>query len=825
MAGTPRVPFNGWRASRLAGMPHAWPVYLALSFCYGSEGLHLLVRRDFFIKSLLWHRLYVEIFGVKLPRTLFAFAWLAGFCGASVAVAADANSKPRKRADVPWVSLSHQRSLEAKPAAENGVGEVPVVKKSDGKSPLSRMVSAPEISADKFDYLQGGDGDLVATGNAKIDDEKFELRADKIKYSQNTGAAEASGSVKASLAQARIAAETFRLNASKEELSVPHARFGSSPIFVEAGGINSAKNKVSFDEPVVYIGEPSPYSMTASASQIRYDTQSELLEFDDAVVSIGPVPVFYAPYYSQYGLEKPPFDIQTKAGYNSDYGAFLANTVIYNGLGNFDPGFLLDYYTERSVLFGPALNYDYKGVETWLRGFAQGAYINDHGSADILGVDSLGRRIGRDRFFAQMRHAQMVSDNVAAIGSLAWWSDEFVTRDFRPEFFYDDQIPDNFAEVDYYGPSYTVSLFSRFAPNNWEIVQQRLPEARFDLQSGEILSTGVYQTMYASAGYLRSSGPEQLLSETFETARIDAYYGLMRPVRLNSWSSITPVIGGRLTYYGNPKNGNSDYTRMLGQIGFDAQMDVWGAWEYKSRTMGIDGLRHHISPVISYRYIPNATQGSGAIPGIDEISIEDFTYPPILDLGDMRNTDRLFKTNTLRVGLKNTLETRDETYGSREIARLDVFQDFNFDKRVLAQNDLKKSSFSDLYTNVSVSPARWLTLGCYNRFNIENLNVPETNAYIGLFDSDKFSLYLISSYLDGAITQYAALAEYRISERYRLLGRWAYDHRLEMLTDQTYTLWTRLGNSWVVEYQISYRSGSSRQNNFSFGARISMAIF
>lgn len=248
-------------------------------------------------------------------------------------------------------------------------------------------------------------------------------------------------------------------------------------------------------------------------------------------MSIGPVPVFYAPYYSQYGLEKPPFDIQTKAGYNSDYGAFLANTVIYNGLGNFDPGFLLDYYTERSVLFGPALNYDYKGVETWLRGFAQGAYINDHGSADILGVDSLGRRIGRDRFFAQMRHAQMVSDNVAAIGSLAWWSDEFVTRDFRPEFFYDDQIPDNFAEVDYYGPSYTVSaIFEVCAQQLGDRPSSACPKRCFDLQPGEIISTGVYQTMYASAGYMRSSGPEQLLSETFETARIDAYYGLM-PVR------------------------------------------------------------------------------------------------------------------------------------------------------------------------------------------------------------------------------------------------------------------------------------------------------
>ena len=164
----------------------------------------------------------------------------------------------------------------------------------------------------------------------------------------------------------------------------------------------------------------------------------------------------------------------------------------------------------------------------------------------------------------------------------------------------------------------------------------------------------------------------------------------MRPIHLNSWSTITPVIGGRLTYYGNPKNGASEYTRILGQIGFDAQMDIWGTWEYQSKTMGIDGLRHHITPIMSYRYIPNATQGSGAIPTIDEISIEDFTYPPILDLGEMRNTDRLFKTNTLRLGIKNTLETRDETYGSRELARLDIFQDFNFDKRVLAQNDFKR---------------------------------------------------------------------------------------------------------------------------------------
>ena len=764
--------------------------------------------------------------GVKFSKT-----FLAVFLGAASAVswAAEPSAQAKKtisaRADVPWVSLAHQRQLREKsaPAAEQTDAVLP--KDAKSKTVFSKIARAPELSADKFDYSQSGDDEIIASGNAKITDERFELSADKIKYSQKTGNAVAEGKVKASIDSSRVAAETFSYNAQKEELKTPHARFGSSPMFLETDKILSLENKISLDNPKLYVGEPSFYSMNVAASQIRYDTDSELLEFDDPLVAIGPIPVFYAPYYSQYGLEKPPFDIQTRVGYNSDFGAFWANTVHYNGLGHVSPGVLLDYYTARSVLFGPAVNYDYAGAETWIKGFAQGAYINDHGDRGQLGYDSLGRPITHDRFFAKMRHIQTYSDNVSVIGSLAWWSDEYITRDFRPEFFYDDQNPDNFAEVDYYGSSYTLSLFTRFSPNDWQVVQQRLPEARFDLPAGEIFNTGFYQNMYASAAYLRETGPDALLSQYLDTARIDAYYGVMRPINLNSWSSITPVVGGRMTYYGNPNGGKSDYVRFLGQIGFDAQMDVWGTWDYQNKTMGIDGLRHHLSPVISYRYIPNAEQGRGAIPQIDDIDIEDFTYPPILDLGEMRNTDGIIKTNTLRLGLKNTIETRDETYGSRELARLDVFQDFNFDKRVLAQNDFKESSYSDLYTNFSLSPARWLTLGCYNRFNIENLNVPETNAYIGLFDSDKFSLYLISSYLDGAITQYSALAEYRISERYKLMGRWAYDYRLSMLTDQTYSLWTRLGNSWIVEYRISYRSGSTRQNNFSFGARLTMAIF
>ena len=75
------------------------------------------------------------------------------------------------------------------------------------------------------------------------------------------------------------------------------------------------------------------------------------------------------------------------------------------------------------------------------------------------------------------------------------------------------------------------------------------------------------------------------------------------------------------------------------------------------------------------------------------------------------------------------------------------------------------------------------------------------------------------------LTAAPALAEYRISERYKVFGRWSYDNRLSMLTNQTYGLWTRMGNSWIIEYIVTERCGSTRQNNFSFGARVTMMIF
>ncbi|MBQ2722699.1 MAG: LPS-assembly protein LptD [Opitutales bacterium] len=727
--------------------------------------------------------------------------------------------KKRQRRDIPWVSLAHQRKLRS-----IANGEVVEEKSSEKKGNyITRLMrdSSVELSADKTEYANDETGKLIAVGGAKITGKKFEILADKIEFSEKQSYAKTSGDVKLSTERERITARDIYVNFGNDAMTSGYVKFGSSPVFAESASLKGDEKKVELGESVMYIGEPHWLSMNVRTSSIKYDRETELLEMEDVTMRVGEVPFFYIPSYSQYGLKRPPYDVNTRVGYNSDYGAFIRNNLYYNGLGEISPGILLDYYTKRSVLFGPAANYKTELANSIMEGWFQGAYIDDNGGRDILGEDSWGNEIERERFFIELRHKQMISDRVGITGNISYWSDEYVTRDFRPELFYDNQVPDNFAEAIYYGDYFTGSVFTRFSPNSWEFVQQRLPEVRMDLQPVEIFKTGAYQTGYMSYAYLREFDPTSIANYKYSN-RADAYYGITRPIQLSSWSKFTPVIGGRATYYANARGKSSDYMRFLGQIGFDAQMDIWGAWEYESQTMGIDGIRHHMIPQISYRFIPNAEQGDSRIAQIDDNYIT--TYPPVLDLGDLRNTDEIWNTNTMRFGLQNIFETRDEEYGSREIARFDIYQDVNFDGRRIPNRDYKES-YSDLFINASLSPARWLTIGTYTRYNLDYLDVPEVNTYLGLFDGDAFSAYLVTSYLDGSINQYSAHVEYRISERYKLFGRWHYDAELSKFTHQVYGLWTRVGNSWVVEYFISERSGSTRQNSLSFGARISVMIF
>ncbi len=91
-----------------------------------------------------------------------------------------------------------------------------------------------------------------------------------------------------------------------------------------------------------------------------------------------------------------------------------------------------------------------------------------------------------------------------------------------------------------------------------------------------------------------------------------------------------------------------------------------------------------------------------------------------------------------------------------------------------------------------------------------------------LYDGDSAGIEFTTNYMSGQISQYWLRVNYKITENYRLWARWRYDAELSELTQQVYSLTTLIGNSWVIDYQISVATGSSRDNGvtFSVGLRL-----
>ena len=680
----------------------------------------------------------------------------------------------------------------------------------------SLRTSSPQLVAESPMQYDTESGVMSAKGNARLYSKDFEIGADKIEFNSRKNTASASGDVRISQERLRAVSDRVDFDIEKSAVKTAYTRLGSAPVYLEADSLKGGSPKYEANNAKVYFGEPDWAAINADVGSISYDRDADRLELDDAVFRIGPVPVMYFPYYSQKGLDRPPFIYETRVGYNSDFGAKFQNTLLYTGLGDVSPGVLLDYYTKRGVLFGPAADFGYKNGGFSIAGNLRSGYINDNGGADILGFDELGRAIDNRRYFIDFDAKVRVGESFRLTSVLNYWSDQFVTRDFREDLFYHDQTPDNFTEAVYYGSSWQASVFARYLPNSWVAAAQRLPEARIDVSPMQIFNTGFYHNAYVSAGYYRATSPEGLF-EAMQTGRFDAYYGLSRPVKLNSWSSITPIAGARITHYTSALNGG-DYTRMIGQFGFDAQMEAWGLWEIRSKTLKLDGVRHRLRPIIKYRYMPAADQGNARVTPIDRLNYS--TYPAILDLDLMRNTDEMYSMNTIRFGLENVFETRDGAFGSREVARLNLYQDINFEKYPYITDSSRRYDYSDFYVSASVSPARWISFSVYSRLNPNDAHISEVCGAVRISDGDSWAVSFGNVYLEPDLSQLYASIYHKFTERYAVLARWYYDVKISTMTDQIYTLRTRLGNSWFIDYNLSYRSGSARENNLSFGANI-----
>jgi LPS-assembly protein len=678
---------------------------------------------------------------------------------------------------------------------------------------LHGAVSLPEITARNTEVTDAG---TVFSGNARLDYDGAVLLADKISYDPKAQIAIASGHVSLTRGAQRLLADELTYNLTERTYSVKDMRVGQDPLFISGSSLEGSPEKIIVHNAVITFSDPGLAAPTLRAGTVTY-IPGDSVTAEQARLGVGPVMPIALPFFSQSATDPLISHMKAKAGFSSTLGGELELGLLAPLNRSVKLGGDLGIYTKRGVMFGPAGAYSFNNGENTIRGSLNSGFISDDGDR---GNDITLSPVPQSRGFVSWDHYQTVGDHVTLLGQVNYWSDSEVIRDFREDEFRDIQTPDNFFEGYYTGENYVVSAFTRFQPNDYHVVQRRLPEIRFDGLPVEV-GAGIYHRVNASIASLEDTSLPTL-SDPIN--RIDAYYGLTRPFTPTEWFSFKPVAGTRFTYYDQALGGQSDYTRVLGEIGFDAELIASSTYDYKNDQWKIDGLRHIVKPYVSYRAVGNADQGAAYIPPIDRTAFSTQLQP--LGLGDRRDIDTLPNFNTLRLGVDNALQTRDPAYGSRDLAELNLATDWRLD------GNGAQPRFSAIQSELAVTPANWLRFDVYSNLTPGDLTLRELNTGVTFRDPGIWSARVGTDYLKhssggplGGIQEYTLALGYHINEAYEALANFRYDARRGDFSQQSFGIRQNIRNLWFIEYLLSFRTGDSRTGSTTVSVSIELASF
>ena len=684
-----------------------------------------------------------------------------------------------------------------------------------GAALLRAQEGRPDIRARQLEVDAATPGAVVAVyrGDVRVTAGDVLIRTEEVRYREAAGEIELPTRFILTRGARRLVADRGRYDLRTRRLSATNVRLGQFPVYVSGAQVEGTLDELTFTQATVFFRENAAYTPSLSAARLTY-RQGRVVEAEDVRLGLLGERFLRLPRL-QHALDADFISfLSGRLGYRRSLGASAEVALRVPVAPGFELGAETGLYTARGFMAGPAGSYAREEGDHSLHGAFSSGYINDHGDK---GNDLLGRPVPENRSFVEWEHRQRQGERLTFNGRFSYWRDSAILRDFRSRQFRDVQEPDSFLEAAYAGDDTLFSAFARFHPNRFHRVTERLPEMRLDLLPAP-LGAGLWQRLSASATILEEDALGTFGGD--RTGRLDAYYGLSRPVALAPWFTFTPVAGGRVTHYANANGGRDSYTRTLGEVGFDARLLASGTFDYRNEIWGIDGLRHLIEPVLSYRYAPHANRGRAYIPALERRAFATYLQP--LSVADSRRIDDLQRLDTLRLQLNNALQTRDPAYGSRNLAEFNVAADYWCTR---ADNRLGRKGLADLHAELALQPAPWLRLAVYERLDPRAGEQRELNTSLELVDQDWWSLKLTSHFLKDDYEEYSLDTQVRLNEVWGLAGRWRFDARRSRLNEQTYGLWQRLGQTWSVRYEVAFFEGPRRESSFGFNVEVDLLKF
>jgi lipopolysaccharide assembly outer membrane protein LptD (OstA) len=558
----------------------------------------------------------------------------------------------------------------------------------------------------EFDFQSGlghgTNGVLVRYGTAF-------LTANEVSVNQQSGEVTADGQVRIQSVEQIWVGEHIRYNFKTRQMEAEQFRTGKLPTFAEGVGLHGDTTNGVYiaTNGVITSDDVAKPAVKVRAKYLKI-IPGERVEAHHATVYVEGIPVFYFPYYSR-SLAKDSNHLNFVPGYRSSFGPFLLSSYTFFLNDQLDGTAHLDYREKRGVGGGPDLNYR---LGSWGEGTFKYYYMNDK-DPGAGGDPTIANNRQRVYFAYQADPATNI--NVKAL--VRFQTDTNIIREFFEGEYLQDPQPSTYVEATKYGQNFSLDTYVQPRVNNFLETVERLPDVRLTGYRQELGTSPVYYQSESTVGYYR-----RLFADTnsvptapnYEAARVDTYHQLLLPETFFGWLNVTPRVGGRFTYYSTatgPGARTDDVNRGVFDTGAEVSTKISRLWPgAESDFFDADGLRHIITPSIGYTYVPAPNAY-----GTNEIPQFDYQLPSLRllpnNFPDYNSIDSIMPDNSFRFGVHNKLETKRE---GNVVSLVDwnVYGDWN------VKPNTNQTTYSDLYSDLTVNPWSWLTLESQVRYDV-----------------------------------------------------------------------------------------------------------
>ncbi len=308
------------------------------------------------------------------------------------------------------------------------------------------------------------------------------------------------------------------------------------------------------------------------------------------------------------------------------------------------------------------------------------------------------------------------------LSQVAYQSDPFIVRDFFESQYKKDIQPNTFVDVSQFWQNWSLDALAQPRLNPyWETVE-RLPDVRLTGFRQQIANTPVYYESQSSVGYFRrlfadtnNFGNPLLIQQDYSGSREDTFHQLTLPQNYFGWLNVTPRAGGRFTYYDStsgPGATTTNHSRTVLNTGVEASFTVSRTWAgVHNDFFEMDGLRHIFQPSVNYVYIPQPSTLPSQLPQFDYQPTNSLRQLPI-DFPDYNSIDSINSENTIRYTINNRLQTKRN-------GELDDLLNWNVSTDWHLRPRTDETTFSDIYSDLSFKPKKWLKFNSFTRYSIE----------------------------------------------------------------------------------------------------------